>query len=292
MSFNIPNPKQVGELEEFERFSMELDYVSNFFENLDDLVSMNSRLTPLFLGNKMLNFNSIALESCSKTLKSIKLCCSIGSFADANTLVRKLRDDLIQFVYFLVVINKIVLFDEECVNNTITKDEEALEKWIMNTIHNEEYKSIRKMLELKNYMKVISEYNKVKNVLEEYNLNKMWEDLSRHLNNYVHNNGILYSKRNCMEGYDIQSKEYLNEIRENISYVSSVFVILIFLIESRLFASTDYMDYCELGLTPIENSQYFVASFVQDFIDTKIKVLHPELLEFLKGNNSSGMLID
>lgn len=288
----MPRDKQVGELEEFQILERELNYLADFFGSLDNLISVFGNSITFFLGNKLYRFDTVALKSCSQTLKSIKYCCSIGSFGDANTLVRKLRDDLIQFAYFLVIINKREPFLDDSFNDKKTNDEEALEKWIMNTIHYSECPILRKKLDIKNYMDVIGDYNRVKHILKEYNLTTMWKELSYHLNNYVHNNGISYSKRNCINGYDSKAIEYLNEVKKNVSYVSSVFVILVLLIESKLFGSTDYIDYCECGLEPVEDSQYFIAPFVQEFIDNTIKVLHPELLEFLKGSNSNGMFID
>ncbi len=52
-----------------------------------------------------------------KHFRNIKLCCSIGSFSDANTLIRKLRDDLIQYAYILSIINLRKAFIEDDLKN-------------------------------------------------------------------------------------------------------------------------------------------------------------------------------
>jgi hypothetical protein len=64
------------------------------------------------------------------------------------------------------------------------------------------------------------------------------------------------------------------------------------MIESSLISSTDYIDHLDCNMEPPKDSQYFVASFVQDFIDKKVATLHPELKQYLKDNNINGMKIE
>jgi hypothetical protein len=64
------------------------------------------------------------------------------------------------------------------------------------------------------------------------------------------------------------------------------------MVESSLISSTDYIDHLDGGLEPPENSQYFIANFIQDFIDTKVIKLHPALKQYLKENNNHGMKIE
>lgn len=45
-------------------------------------------------------------------------------------------------------------------------------------------------------------------------------------------------------------------------------------------------------MQPPEDSQYFIARFVQDFIDKKVLKIHPELKQYLKDNNINGMRIE
>ncbi|MGF7233319.1 hypothetical protein, partial [Arachidicoccus sp.] len=56
--------------------------------------------------------------------------------------------------------------------------------------------------------------------------------------------------------------------------------------------TTDYLDSLDCGCEPIDGSQYYVAPFVQDFIDLKIANLHPELKQYLIDNNRYSMKIE
>lgn len=51
------------------------------------------------------------------------------------------------------------------------------------------------------------------------------------------------------------------------------------------------MDSVNLNCEPPEGSQYWVAPFIQDFIDKKVSPLHSELRDYLKENNVNGMEI-
>ena len=55
------------------------------------------------------------MMSICKTLETIDFCCDRNAYLDAYTLIRKIRDDLMQYLFVLNVIqNKHGLTDEEC----------------------------------------------------------------------------------------------------------------------------------------------------------------------------------
>ena len=55
------------------------------------------------------------MMSICKTLETIDFCCHRNAYSDAYTLIRKIRDDLMQYLFVLNVIkNKHGLTDEEC----------------------------------------------------------------------------------------------------------------------------------------------------------------------------------
>ena len=56
--------------------------------------------------------------------------------------------------------------------------------------------------------------------------------------------------------------------------------------------SSDYIDNIEMGFEPPEDSQYWVAPFIKEYIDDNITKLHPELKSFLHSNNKYGMIIE
>jgi len=311
MDFKQQNEREINETEVFKSFSVEIEYLMEFLHSLTELISYNGRIISFFSNKEFYILNTSLLESSVQTLKSIKLCCSIGSFSDANTLIRKLRDDLVQYVYILNITNLRKPFLEEGINafntdnqeefvnsflnlqfnNTLTMDEEAVTAWFKNTVSDLKG-PIKGKLEFKNYMEVLKQNDNITQILTEYNLQNYWETLRKELNNYTHSNGSYYSSQNFISAKDKHLDSHLKNIHLRATYVSSVFLILLLMIQSSLISSTDYIDHIDCDMEPPEGSQYFVASFVQDFINRKVAKIHPELKQYLRDNNIHGMKIE
>lgn len=311
MGLIIPKERQINETEEFKIFSVELDYISEFFSSLSELIYSNGKTIWFTLDKKIYTLDTSLLESSSQTLKSIKLCSSIGSFSDANTLIRKLRDDLLQYIYILTIIEQRKPFSEESVNdiktdnaeeftssifklqynNILSDDEQAVSAWFNNTVAELKH-SLKKKLEFENYMTVIKQNSNISHILSEYKLQEYWEKLRRRLNDYVHSNGISYSRHNHILVGDKNLETHLKNISFRTSYVASFFTVVLLMVKSSLISSTDFINHLDCNMEPPEGSQYFVASFVQDFIDKKVTTIHPELKQYLKDNNINGMKID
>ncbi len=311
MNFESFREIQVDETEEFKKFSKEIDYLAEFFKRFSELIFYNGRIISFFTDSNIHYLNTSLLDSPSQTLRSIKLCCSIGSFSDANTLIRKFRDDLILYVYILSIIDTRKPFIEEDLenlkidnpeefvdsfskirfNSILTDDEKAVDAWFSNTVSNIS-KSIRRKLEFENYMKIIKQNPKISQILEQYNLQNYWETLRKRLNDYVHNNGVRFSLHNSIRVHDKNLDVHLKNINTRTFYIASFFIVALLMVDSSLIASTDYIDHLDCNLEPPENSQYFVASFIQHFIDTRITKLHPEIKQYLIDNNNYEMRIE
>lgn len=311
MSFESQRERQINEIEEFKTFCEDIDYLTKFFSDLSELIFFNGPIISFFSGEEYYSLDASPIKSSVHTLKSIKLCCSIGSFSDANTLIRKLRDDLIQYVYILNIINLRKPFLEERFkeintynseefanaiaklryNNIITDDEQAVTAWFKNSVSDLK-RPIRKKLELENYMSVLKQNDNINQILTEYRLQKYWEALRKKLNNYVHNNGASFSRHNFILANNKDIEAHLKNINIRTSYVSSFFLVLLLMIESSLISSTDYIDHLDCNMQPPENCQYDIAGFVQDFINKKVSKMHPELKNYLKDNNIQGMKIE
>ena len=291
-------------------FAKDMDYLIDFLKCFTELILYNGRIISFISANRYFTIDTTLIDSSIQTLRSIKLCCSIGSFSDANILIRKLRDDLVQYIYILNIITLQKPFNEDDLkdlkidtpenfansilklqlNNNLTDDEKAVSAWFSNTVCDLP-RPIKRKLEFENYMKVLKHNQGIAQVLNEYNLQEYWEILRRRLNDYVHTNGKQFSTQNFIKATDKYVGTHLKNINIRTSYISSFFIIALLMIESSLISSTDYIDHLDCGLEPSEDSQYSVASFIQDFIDTKVAKLHPELKQYLKDNNNYGMKI-
>ena len=77
-----------------------------------------------------------------------------------------------------------------------------------------------------------------------------------------------------------------------LDFVTCFFLVLLILVKPNLIGSTDYIDYFDIGVEPPDNSQYWIAPFVQEFIEEYVSKINSELKVFPKYNNKYGMLID
>lgn len=311
MNFKSFREIQVEETEEFKNFSKEIDYLAEFFKRFSELIFYNGRIISFFTDSSIHYLNTSLLDSSSQTLRSIKLCCSIGSFSDANTLIRKFRDDLILYVYILSIIDTRKPFIEEDVknlnldnpeefvdsfskiriNSIMADDEKAVAAWFSNTV-SDIPKSLKRKLEFENYMKIIKQNPKISQAIEQYNLQNYWETLRKRLNDYVHNNGVKFSLHNSIRENDKNLNVHLKNINTRTFYITSFIIVALLMVDSSLIASTDYIDHLNCNLEPPVDSQYFVANFIQHFIDTRIIKLHPEIKQYLIDNNNYEMKIE
>ncbi len=311
MNFESFREIKIDETEEFKAFAKEIDYLIEFFKRFSELIFYSGRIISFFTDKNVFYLNTYLIESSAQTLRSIKHCCSIGSFSDANTLIRKLRDDLIQYVYFLSIINARKPFIDDDLNNlkidkpeqnansffdirinsVLTDNEKALSAWFSNTVSDLK-RPIKRKLEFENYMKTLKQNPNIAQVIDEYNLQNYWEVLRRRLNDYVHNNGEKFAAQNSIRKDNKNLEIHLKNVNIRTSYISSFFIIVLLMVDSTLISSTDYIDHLDCNLEPPEDSQYFIAGFVQDFIDIKVNKLHPELKQYLKNNNVNGMRIE
>lgn len=313
--FELPKEIVISDTEKYKTFLTEFDYNIEFFAQLSELIFCNGTIISYITDKNIYHLDTSLLDTSVQTLKSIKLCCSIGSFADANTLIRKLRDDLLLYIFIIDIINnrkvinekdlsdfidennkfKVEKFEQEFdkirLNSILSDDEKAIAAWFSDKV-NDLPKAIRMKLSFENYMKRLKQNTYIKEILFNYNLEDYWQKLRSRLNDYVHNNGIQFTNHNLIKANSKGLDIHLKNINTRVSYISTYFFVLLLMVDSKMICSTDLIDHLDAGLTPPEDCQYFIASFIQEFIDKSVIKLHPELKQYLKHNNNYGMRIE
>lgn len=296
--------------EEFKFFSNELEKNIFFLESFANHILFSGKVIT-FISDKNVNIlTPILLQSCCKTLKNINYCCSTGSFSDANTLIRKFRDDLLLYAFILDSSTKRNVFKSDeldkldlsntenftqsflslTIDTTLSGDETAVAAWFENSVDQMSAKN-RRRLSFDSYMTYLKQDDRIKQILKDYKLEKYWTTLTTKLNDYVHNNGIKFTSHNLVSLPNNDLEVFLNNINFRISYILTFFLILILMIDSTLIRSDDMMDYLENDIPLPEELQYDIAPFIQEYIDEKVIALHPELKQYLKDNNINGMNI-
>ena len=216
----------------------------------------------------------LILNALELTSGSIIDCCSAGCLADANTLLRKYRDDMFFYLYISTYdANKKLNLSHEKTN----KAEENILKWMNNNLSD---------LKIGFVLKEIALSPHTREAVQKYNLHKLFDQINERLNNYVHSNGIRYYNQNIMFYQKNELKEQLNYLVEDMRFITVTFLFLLTLCSPLSIMSTDYIEYLDNNTTPPEGSQYLVAPFIADFFKENKRLINDKCLKFLQENTS------
>ncbi|KFZ26386.1 MAG: hypothetical protein KQ78_01327 [Candidatus Izimaplasma bacterium HR2] len=219
---------------------------------------------------------SIILNNSKNTIYSIRKCVEVLNMADAMTLFRKLKDDLILFVYFLRLGN--IVSDDY---DTLDK----LEKW-NNHVQNayDWVNNSMKNLYSSKVLNLLLKDKQLKKLDKKVNLFSNLFKLNKRLNNFTHSNGMYYITRHnpiYLEKETISTLSYF--ITEFDKVFSYLFTIVLYF-APQYMASPDYQDHIEMGMDPPEDCQYWVSTYWNRFIKEKVLKVDSQLRDFLKEN--------
>lgn len=262
--------KIITEDEKYKEFERSLNVLIDFMWSLSDLISWNGHIIAISIEGKKFILQTELIDSAIRTLFSIKICSQNGNISDVNTLIRKYRDDIFLFLYFIEVSNNYSILDEKT-----TAHEKNAVKWIENKLDN---------LHISTILKYLADNKIVAEVIDKHSLRRIWDVIGTNLNNYVHNNGILYTLLNYGNFDKKGIHSFTRDIIFKIEYITVIFIIILILIEPPYISSSDYVDALTVGIEPEEGSQYNIAPFIQEFINDTIKKVNPELKKFLIDN--------
>lgn len=289
----------------------ELDEISIILMLISDNMFSSPRVSIGAKGTYFLSGESII--AAENTIKTIDFCCQRGYFADAYTLARKYRDDLIQYVFLSNIISNIHGLTEDEINNMcgskidennllkmLEKEFEilcnglrknsveiAVELWMYNDLEDKEhYKERKKYFDASKYITNLAQNQIIKEMYDKY-LKDIWCKVDRVLNNYVHTNGLKYVQDNysvCRNHEQIKAN-----LIEVVQDITSIFISLLAITDPTKLQSSDYKDAIELDIKPEEGSQYWVMPIVVGYMDNHFGRIHKDLVDFIVHNNCYGM---
>lgn len=241
---------------------VELEEMKNLYEGLSDR-SYN------FIANGtkgLINYASYYFMSIYGTLDSIKTLLTIGRINDTLVLVRKLFDDILTEIYLDVTLkDKFNVFESLYV--------EEVQQWLESSFRIPTLKKILKVLETSPQTKDLYPYFGWKTNLEHYR---------RFLDNSVHSNSYSNVLYNCNTVYlEKRREKLLSNISVILQQLMMLHVSFIFHLNPVYFMASDYMDYMEMGETPPEGSEEWIASYAQDAFDEYIKP-NVKLADYIK----------
>ena len=291
---------------EYKFYSYDIENIRDIFLCLSDATFSSSEVSYGRKGAYILSCQT--MMSVCKTLETIDFCCFRNAYADAYTLIRKFRDDLMQYLFVLNVIqNEHGLTDKEVEQFEMSPEsmmkmieldiatlisgerktdaELAMEKWIYNVLENTENAMDRKNFfdasKYKAYL--ISNNEKDRYIFENFFIDK-WKKEDRKLNNYVHTNGIQYLMNNYV--YQDSKVQKDKELIESLQNIVDIFLSILAVIDSIKFHSSDYLDALEMNADPQEGSQYLVCPIIVDYMNERFDSV---LLKYIQDNEGHGM---
>lgn len=217
--------------------------------------------------NGIVNYASYFYSSLKCTLDSIRLVLKAGQLSDAYVLMRKYFDDVLVEIYLDIVRKD--RFD--WMKNIVVTD---VDEWI---------KGRHRIPGVKQILKVVKESPTSKYLYPFFG----WESYLKHnreiLDDNVHTNrysNILLNCRDVAFGDRIKRLDGASII---LKQVFTIHLAFIFYLNGQYMMASDYIDSLEIGMTPPEGSERWIAPFAQEAFDKYI-VPYKALAEFIKDN--------
>ncbi len=277
-------------------------YNHKIFQLLSDLESFynflsyncSNKCNGLLLTN-ILSIDSSIYSSMEGSIESIRTLVYIGRLNDAFTLVRKYYDATLTDTY-----KSILIKDEESTifkNNIDIKNvwsKSIVRAWTYSNKHLYDLPSGKR----NNPNKDIRTRKDVLNSLEQFDL-----DLYRIIdkiknpskkktcNDNVHYNSwenFVLNQNDQYDGEHLKLKA-LDDLYENIQISLCFHFSYICILHPEYIASSDYLDALGSGITPEENSQYWVAPIVQNIFESYIKPYSKDLSDYLININTMNL---
>ena len=244
-----------------------------------------------------------------KTIETIDFCCMRSAYSDAYVLIRKCRDDLLLFLFIWHVMKNNSSLSVEDIDGDVLKPETwtkllekyfsleetkknkeveiAVGKWATNDLNKRQDKKAPDYMRYFGaaaYKKYLTEKNNDVRILFEKYLSVRWNSETVRLNNYVHANGLRYVYDNYSYGFDKRKKDL--EVIESLQNVIDIFFATLAIIDGSVLRSSDYIDALEMGIDPIEGSQYWVPLVIDEYINERFST---ELLTYIREKDVYGM---
>jgi len=188
-----------------------------------------------------------------------------GRINDAYALIRKYFDST-----FINIYTNLYLQDNFCIDNFIV---EKIDNWRNGTNSIPEFRVISKYIKESPKLKPISDLlkkdDRYKKMRDRCNDNTHY--------NFYHNvllNDNAIHNPNRIKYLDAISFEMRSLFIQHFAYI--------FYLNDHYLMSSDYIDSLDAGMTPEEDTQYWVAPFIQEIFDGVIKQHRPDIATEIK----------
>jgi len=201
------------------------------------------------------------------TLESIKDILIKGRINDSYALLRKYYDSTIINVYSNLYLN-----DNFSLENFVV---EKIDYWI---------KGKEKLPEYRVMSQYIRDSEKLTEINKLLHSDETYKSIRERCNDHTHYNFYQNMLFNDNEIYLKNRLDSLNTFLKDLNNIFMLHFSYLFYLNGHYMTSSDYVDSLECGVTPEEDSQYYVAPFIQKIFDNVIKKNRMDLAEKIKSN--------
>jgi len=230
------------------------------FEELDNYFEFYKDISFTIMGfitsgtKSFMNIDTYVFSSMQGTIDSIKTLLKNGRINDAYSLLRKYYDSTIINIY-----SSLYLQDQVSLDNFIV---EQIDNWLNGKEQLPKYR-------------IMSDYvrksDKLKAINELLYKDDTYKKIRSRCNDHTHYNFYYNLLLNDNEIHLPYRLKALSQFSVDIRDIFILHCSYLFYLNQHYMSSTDYVDYLDCGLTPIEDSQYWVATFIQETFDKTIK---------------------
>lgn len=241
------------------------------FIDFYDMFSM-SIMSFATIGTKaIINIDTYVYSSMQGTLESIQMLLKAGRIGDAFALMRKYHDSIILNLYTNLYLEK-NRGQEKIVVQEITG-------WLNGS----------GQLPHNNYGKM-SAYIETSEELKEFfkalNTDKSYVETRQRCNDHMHYNYFDNVMINDNKIRIPQRIKLLDLFKTDLENLFILHACAIFYLNDHYMVSSDYLDHLEMGMTPPEDAQYWVAPFIQEILSELINEKRSDLVAIIKDKSS------
>lgn len=248
-------------------FVKEIQKIRDLEKFLSDFGFLTFGRDLVFHGKTVFSLQKI-IVSLELTAGNIASCCEHGCMADANTLLRKFRDD----AFFYVYVAAFYAHSHDGDVEETAKMKKQIDRWISNE---------QKDLHIGEVFTSLAKIPEIRRAVGKYGLKEFLDKIGKRLNNYVHSNGVLFYNENLIPDQGEGFLEHLEASVQDIRFIATSFMFLLALCSPFYIMAHDYIDYLDCGDDPPEEAQNWAAPFVVDFFRKNKELIDPGCVRYL-----------
>jgi hypothetical protein len=243
---------------------VELTAYSDFYESLSfSIMNWMSQGAKAFS-----NLDTYTISSIKGTVNSISEILQKGRINDSYALIRKYFDSTLINIY-----SNLYLQDNFSIDNFIV---EQIDNWRKGTDTIPEFRVISK------YIKESQSLMPITDLLKK---DDRFKKIRCRCNDNTHYNFFHNVLLNDNEIHNPKRIKYLDAVSFDMKSLFIQHFAYLFYLNDHYFMSSDYADYLNLVMTPEEDSQYWVAPYIQKAFEEIIIKERPDIAKEIKENS-------